>query len=88
MDPPDPPLVPPLQDHPLYQEQLQQLSGCCNAESWDWRAQLQADIRERIVNKLFPPFPGHEGQHELTKIAERIEEEIYTVATTQVFYVL
>ncbi|KAJ0601915.1 putative coactivator CBP, KIX domain superfamily, mediator complex subunit 15, KIX [Helianthus annuus] len=100
------------QDHPLYQEQLQQLLqqrmlqqqrlrptegasvavGDTTMESGDWRAQLQADIRERIVNKLLdtvkrhPPFPGHEGQQELTKIAERIEEEIYSVATTQSDY--
>ncbi|KAM0029648.1 putative coactivator CBP, KIX domain superfamily, mediator complex subunit 15, KIX [Helianthus debilis subsp. tardiflorus] len=87
-----------LQQRMLQQQRLRPTEGASVAvgdpamESGDWRAQLQADIRERIVNKLLdtvkkhPPFPGHEGQQEHTKIAERIEEEIYSVATTQSDY--
>ncbi|XP_076935968.1 uncharacterized protein LOC143602875 isoform X3 [Bidens hawaiensis] len=43
----------------------------------DWRAQLQ---RERIVNKIY------ERLQELQKIAERVENEIYTAATSQSEY--
>ncbi|KAJ0593879.1 putative coactivator CBP, KIX domain superfamily, mediator complex subunit 15, KIX [Helianthus annuus] len=56
-------------------------------ESGDWRAQLQADSRERIVNKLMDtltrhlPFSGYEELQEVKKIAETVEEEIYTGVT-------
>ncbi|KAI7746334.1 hypothetical protein M8C21_030585, partial [Ambrosia artemisiifolia] len=58
-------------------------------ESSDWRAQLQVDSRQRIVNKIYAtlkmhlPFSGHEGLQELNKIAVRFEEKIYSIATSQ-----
>ncbi|CAH1427616.1 unnamed protein product [Lactuca virosa] len=61
-------------------------------EHSDWRAQLQPDSRQRIVNKIRDtlqrhlPFSGHEGLNELVKIAVRFEEKIYTAATSQSDY--
>ncbi|XP_076952451.1 mediator of RNA polymerase II transcription subunit 15a-like [Bidens hawaiensis] len=61
-------------------------------ESGDWRTQLQADSRQRIVNKIMDtlkrhlPFSGQEGLQELKKIAVRFEEKIYTAATSQSDY--
>ncbi|CAI9284770.1 unnamed protein product [Lactuca saligna] len=61
-------------------------------ESGEWRAQLQPDSRQRIVNKILDtlkrhlPFSGHEGLNELVKIAVRFEEKIYTAATSQSDY--
>ncbi|KAM5582706.1 mediator of RNA polymerase II transcription subunit 15a [Rosa sericea] len=61
-------------------------------DAGDWRSQLQADSRQRIVNKLMDtlkrhlPFSGQEGLHELKKIAVRFEEKIYTAATSQSDY--
>ncbi|KAL8195745.1 hypothetical protein R6Q57_025498 [Mikania cordata] len=58
----------------------------------DWRAQLAADSRERIRNKIFDtlkrhlPFTGQEGLQELEKIGGRFEEKIYTIATSQSDY--
>ncbi|XP_028766424.1 mediator of RNA polymerase II transcription subunit 15a [Neltuma alba] len=58
----------------------------------DWRAQLQPDSRQRIVNKIMEtlkrhlPISGEEGLHELRKIAQRFEEKIYTAATSQPDY--
>ncbi|KAF8006482.1 hypothetical protein BT93_K0701 [Corymbia citriodora subsp. variegata] len=58
----------------------------------DWRAQLPAESRERIVNKIMEtlkrhlPVSGPEGLQELKKIAVRIEEKIYTAATSQSDY--
>ncbi|KAF7843222.1 mediator of RNA polymerase II transcription subunit 15a-like [Senna tora] len=58
----------------------------------DWRAQLQPDSRQRIVNKIMEtlkrhlPFSGPEGMSELRKIAQRFEEKIYTAATSQPDY--
>ncbi|KAJ0768959.1 putative coactivator CBP, KIX domain superfamily, mediator complex subunit 15, KIX [Helianthus annuus] len=55
-------------------------------ESGDWRAQLQ---RKRIINKIMDtmkkhlPFSGYERLRELKKIAERVEQEIHTAATSQ-----
>ncbi|KAL8195746.1 hypothetical protein R6Q57_025499 [Mikania cordata] len=63
--------------------------GEITMESGDWRAQLQ---RQRIVNKLTDtlkrhlPFSRHERLHELEKIAETVEEKIYTIATSQSEY--
>ncbi|KAM7259082.1 hypothetical protein ACFE04_014823 [Oxalis oulophora] len=61
-------------------------------DSNDWRSQLQADSRGRIVNKIMEtlkrhlPFSGQEGLNELRKIAVRFEEKIYTAATSQSDY--
>ncbi|XP_073288252.1 mediator of RNA polymerase II transcription subunit 15a-like isoform X1 [Primulina huaijiensis] len=61
-------------------------------EAGDWRNQLQADSRQRIVNKIMEtlkrhlPFSGPEGLQELKKIAMRFEEKIYTAATSQSDY--
>ncbi|KAI3756100.1 hypothetical protein L1987_55913 [Smallanthus sonchifolius] len=58
-------------------------------ESGDWRTQLQ---RQRVVNKIVDtlkkhlPFTGYERLQELKKIAERVEQEIYTAATSQSEY--
>ncbi|KAL5707791.1 hypothetical protein ACHQM5_018652 [Ranunculus cassubicifolius] len=58
----------------------------------DWRTQLQADSRQRIVNKIMEtlkrhlPISGPEGLQELKKIAVRFEEKIYSAATTQSDY--
>ncbi|KAJ0944668.1 putative coactivator CBP, KIX domain superfamily, mediator complex subunit 15, KIX [Helianthus annuus] len=54
-----------------------------------WRAQMQ---RERIANKIMDtlkthlPFSGYERLQELKKIAQRVEVEIYTAATSQSEY--
>ncbi|PRQ35052.1 putative coactivator CBP, KIX domain-containing protein [Rosa chinensis] len=58
----------------------------------DWRSQLQADSRQRIVNKLMDllkrhlPFSSQEGLDELKKISVRFEEKIYGAATSQSDY--
>ncbi|KAJ6704454.1 MEDIATOR OF RNA polymerase II TRANSCRIPTION SUBUNIT 15A-RELATED [Salix viminalis] len=58
----------------------------------DWRAQLQPDERQRMVNKKMYslkrhlPFSGQEGLQEHRKIAARFEEKIYTAATNQYDY--
>ncbi|RVW93999.1 Mediator of RNA polymerase II transcription subunit 15a [Vitis vinifera] len=55
----------------------------------DWRTQLPPDCRQRIANKIMGtlkrhlPVSGPEGLHELRKIAERLEEKIYSAATSQ-----
>ncbi|XP_048425413.1 mediator of RNA polymerase II transcription subunit 15a [Pyrus x bretschneideri] len=61
-------------------------------DAGDWRSQLQADSRQRIVNKIMDtlkrhlPFSGQDGLQELSKIAVRIEEKIYAAATSQSDY--
>ncbi|XP_024996517.1 mediator of RNA polymerase II transcription subunit 15a isoform X1 [Cynara cardunculus var. scolymus] len=66
--------------------------GVSSMQSADWRSQLQADSRQRIVNKITDtlkkhlPFSGDEGLQELQKIAVRFEERIYAVATSQSDY--
>ncbi|MFS7922738.1 putative coactivator CBP, KIX domain superfamily, mediator complex subunit 15, KIX [Helianthus anomalus] len=58
-------------------------------ESGDWGAQLQ---RQTIVSKImdilkkYLPFSGYERLQKLKKIAERVEQEIYTDATGQSEY--
>ncbi|CAI0459426.1 unnamed protein product [Linum tenue] len=58
----------------------------------DWRATLQVESRQRIVNKIMEtlkrhlPFSGQEGMQELKQIAVRFEEKIYTAATSQSDY--
>ncbi|CAA3010811.1 mediator of RNA polymerase II transcription subunit 15a isoform X1 [Olea europaea subsp. europaea] len=61
-------------------------------DAGDWRTQLPADSRQRIVNKIMEtlkrhlPFSGHEGLQELKKIAVRFEEKTYASATSQSDY--
>ncbi|CAN6468118.1 unnamed protein product [Victoria cruziana] len=58
----------------------------------DWRSELSAESRQRIVNKIMEtlkkhlPISGPEGVAELNKIAVRFEEKIYTAATSQPDY--
>ncbi|KAM7253956.1 hypothetical protein ACFE04_031638 [Oxalis oulophora] len=57
----------------------------------DWRSQLQANSRGRIVNKVIDTLKSHlpssqEGINELRKIAVRFEEKIYAGATSQSDY--
>ncbi|CAI9098217.1 OLC1v1034827C1 [Oldenlandia corymbosa var. corymbosa] len=58
----------------------------------DWRTHLQADFRQRVLNKIFDslirhlPFQGQEGMEELKEIAIRFEEKIYSTATSQSDY--
>ncbi|KAJ0768955.1 putative coactivator CBP, KIX domain superfamily, mediator complex subunit 15, KIX [Helianthus annuus] len=60
-------------------------------ESGDWKDDEQ---RQMIVNKIMDifkkhlPFSAYERLQELKKIAERVEEEVYTAATSQVCSVL
>ncbi|KAF3795777.1 Mediator of RNA polymerase II transcription subunit 15a [Nymphaea thermarum] len=60
--------------------------------SSDWRSELSAESRQRIVNKIMEtlkkhlPISGPEGVAELNKIAVRFEEKIYTAATSQPDY--
>ncbi|XP_022864000.1 mediator of RNA polymerase II transcription subunit 15a-like [Olea europaea var. sylvestris] len=61
-------------------------------DAGDWRTQLPADSRQRIVNKIMEtlkrhlPVSGHEGLQELKKIAVRFEEKTYASATSQSDY--
>ncbi|KAM0029641.1 putative coactivator CBP, KIX domain superfamily, mediator complex subunit 15, KIX [Helianthus debilis subsp. tardiflorus] len=61
-------------------------------ETGDWRAQLAADSRERIIYEILDtlkrhlPYSGDEGLEELKKIAVRFEEKVYTAATSQSDY--
>ncbi|WRX27303.1 Mediator complex subunit 15 [Theobroma cacao] len=67
-------------------------SGEPTMDTGDWRTQLQADSRQRIVNKVMDtlkrhlPFSGQEGLNELRKIAVRFEEKIFTAASSQSDY--
>ncbi|KAL7120166.1 hypothetical protein ACP275_02G106900 [Erythranthe tilingii] len=67
-------------------------AAAAGMEGSDWRNHLQADSRQRIVNKIMEtlkrhlPFSGQEGLQELKKIAVRFEEKIYTAATSQSDY--
>ncbi|MFS7989416.1 putative coactivator CBP, KIX domain superfamily, mediator complex subunit 15, KIX [Helianthus anomalus] len=72
---------------------LQNMSGAVGdlkKESDNWRAQLQADARERSVKnivdnlKMYLPLSKDDELQELKKIAMRIEEKIYTAATSYV----
>ncbi|KAI4383918.1 hypothetical protein MLD38_009702 [Melastoma candidum] len=61
-------------------------------EAGDWRSELSADVRDRIVNKIMEtlkkhlPVSGPEGLWELKKVAVRFEEKIYHVASSQPDY--
>ncbi|MFS7906521.1 putative coactivator CBP, KIX domain superfamily, mediator complex subunit 15, KIX [Helianthus anomalus] len=72
---------------------LQNMSGAVGdlkKESDNWRAQLQADARERSVKnivdnlKMYLPLSKDDELQDLKKIAMRIEEKIYTAATSYV----
>ncbi|QCE08848.1 Coactivator CBP [Vigna unguiculata] len=58
----------------------------------DWRDELQPESRKRIVKKIMAslkrhlPVSGHEGLHEIQKIAQRFEEKIFTAATSRPDY--
>ncbi|KAJ0768967.1 putative coactivator CBP, KIX domain superfamily, mediator complex subunit 15, KIX [Helianthus annuus] len=58
----------------------------------DWRATVQADSRQRIVNKIMDtlkrhvPFDGPEGLQELMKMAMKFEQRMYTECTSQSDY--
>ncbi|KAL7598491.1 hypothetical protein Lser_V15G22605 [Lactuca serriola] len=66
--------------------------GDSSMESSDWRAQLQADLRERMVNRILDAMKMHlqvsgdEGLQELRKVAVSFEEKIYATATSQSDY--
>ncbi|CAN1138341.1 Mediator of RNA polymerase II transcription subunit 15a [Linum perenne] len=61
-------------------------------DSGDWRATLQADSRQRIVNKIMEtlerhlPSSGQVGLQDLKNVAVRFEEKIYAAATSQSDY--
>ncbi|KAI4385611.1 hypothetical protein MLD38_003616 [Melastoma candidum] len=61
-------------------------------EAGDWRSELSADSRDRIVSKIMEtlkkhlPVSGPEGLNELKKIAVRFEQKIYHVASSQPDY--
>ncbi|KAM7251084.1 hypothetical protein ACFE04_022967 [Oxalis oulophora] len=58
----------------------------------DWRSQLQADSRARIVNKIIvtlkehQPFSGQAEPNALREVVVRFEEKIYAAATSQSNY--
>ncbi|KAL7001621.1 hypothetical protein U1Q18_002773 [Sarracenia purpurea var. burkii] len=61
-------------------------------DTGNWKAQLQPESRQRIVNKILETFKKHlsfsgqEGLQEVKKIALRFEENIYTSTTSQSDY--
>ncbi|KAI3505711.1 hypothetical protein L1887_27900 [Cichorium endivia] len=61
-------------------------------ESGDWRSQLQADSRKRIMNRIMDTLRSHmqvysdEGLQELRKIALSIEEKVFIAATSESDY--
>ncbi|KAI3690359.1 hypothetical protein L2E82_48373 [Cichorium intybus] len=56
----------------------------------NWRAQLQADSTEKMVNrimdamKIHNQISGYEGFQQLNEIPMSIEEKIFLAATTQI----
>ncbi|ERN01804.1 hypothetical protein AMTR_s00089p00000590 [Amborella trichopoda] len=58
----------------------------------DWRTELSAQSRQRIVNKIMETLKRHlpagdpDGLSVLTKIAVRFEEKIFTNAENQADY--
>ncbi|KVH89839.1 Coactivator CBP, KIX domain-containing protein [Cynara cardunculus var. scolymus] len=66
--------------------------GDSSMESVDWRTQLPADTRHKIVNKILDnlkkhlAFSGQEKLHEIKNIALRFEEKIYHGATSHSDY--
>ncbi|XP_071703710.1 uncharacterized protein [Rutidosis leptorrhynchoides] len=59
--------------------------GDSSMETADWRSQLTADLRQRIANKIMDTLIRHPEQ--LKQIAVKIEEHIYTTATSQSDYI-
>ncbi|KAJ4915904.1 Mediator of RNA polymerase II transcription subunit 15a [Raphanus sativus] len=59
-------------------------------DTQDWKTQLPAGSRQKIVNKIMEtlhkhlPFPGPEGMNELRRIASRFEERIFSDAVSQI----
>ncbi|KAD4178631.1 hypothetical protein E3N88_27222 [Mikania micrantha] len=68
------------------------LQSPISTKGYPTMAQLQADSRQRVTNKIVDtlkkhlPFSGPEGLQEIRKIAERFEERMYTSATSQCDY--
>lgn len=66
--------------------------GDSSMKSGDWRVQLQADSREKMVNRIMDAMKihnkvsGNEGLQELKKVALSIEEKVFTAATTESDY--
>ncbi|CAH1427615.1 unnamed protein product [Lactuca virosa] len=62
--------------------------GDSSLQSGDWRTQLRAAARERMVNRImvkvkrYHPYSGHEELQELRKTCARFEEQIYNAATS------
>ncbi|PIA53917.1 hypothetical protein AQUCO_00900469v1 [Aquilegia coerulea] len=67
-------------------------AAVASADVRDWRIQLQSDSRHRIVNKIIDNLKkylrirGPEELLEITKIAVKFEEKIFSVATSQSDY--
>ncbi|KAL7601457.1 hypothetical protein Lser_V15G22610 [Lactuca serriola] len=61
-------------------------------QSGDWRTQLRAAARERMVNRIMVrvkrhhPYSGHEELQKLRKTSARFEEQIYNAATNRFDY--
>ncbi|OAY36944.1 uncharacterized protein LOC110625810 [Manihot esculenta] len=72
--------------------QVQEDDGEPAVNMCDWRAHLQLDSRQRIVNKIAETLKRHlllsdeEALQEIKKIAARFEEKIYVDATSQSDY--
>ncbi|KAI3690510.1 hypothetical protein L2E82_48572 [Cichorium intybus] len=66
--------------------------GESSIESGDWRAQLQANSRERMVNRIMDAMKihnqvsGDEGLQKLVKIAVSFEDKIFIAATSESDY--
>ncbi|KAL8264113.1 hypothetical protein R6Q59_022243 [Mikania micrantha] len=76
----------------LYLLDLRPTQIASSTKGYPTMAQLQADSRQRVTNKIVDtlkkhlPFSGPEGLQEIRKIAERFEERMYTSATSQCDY--
>ncbi|KAL7598495.1 mediator of RNA polymerase II transcription subunit 15a [Lactuca sativa] len=64
-------------------------SNLMSLESGNWRSQVKAVSRQRMVNRImnamkrhYTTISGHEALKELEKIIVRFEEKIFTVATS------
>ncbi|KAJ4890027.1 Mediator of RNA polymerase II transcription subunit 15a [Raphanus sativus] len=61
-------------------------NGEPDMDTYDWRTQLSFDSRQKVVNKILDtlkkqiPFCGQEGINELSRIAVRFEEKIFSRA--------